>query len=134
MDTLNRVILDLIATWSEPAQQHLLATRAILLDVADSAEVGALEESLKWGQPAWRPRKARTGATLRLNWTADRPDKLMAFVDCKTDLASQMSTRFPGQYHNDGRRALGFDLDRPLPGDAVAQLAYLTFTYHRAKA
>ncbi|MEO0402071.1 MAG: DUF1801 domain-containing protein, partial [Pseudomonadota bacterium] len=77
--------------------------------------------------------KPRTGSTLRLNWSPGSPDQLAAFVDCKTDLAAQMSTRFPGQFHNDGRRALAFDLAHPLPEDAIWHLAHMTFTYHRTK-
>ena len=96
------------------------------------ADVGVLDESLKWGQPSWRPRRPRTGSTLRLNWSDNAPDSLMAYVDCKTDLAAQMKTRFPDLPGNDGRRALRFDLNENNT-DALWQLAHLTFTYHRAK-
>lgn len=133
MSTLSPRIRKTIADWPQAAQDHLKAARRIACDMAQSAAIGPLEESLKWGQPAWRPRAPRTGATLRLNWSPSHPDHLMALVDCKTDLASQMSISFPGQFLNDGRRSLSFDLAHPLPGDAFAQLAHLTFTYHRRK-
>ncbi len=126
-------ILNTIAAWPPSAQQHLLSARAIAFETAETASTGPLSESLKWGQPAWRPSRPRTGSTLRLNWSPDWPGQLLAYVDCKTDLASQMSTRFPQQFGNDGRRSLAFDLDVPLPQDAIAQLAHLTFTYHRQK-
>ncbi|WP_299148508.1 hypothetical protein [uncultured Tateyamaria sp.] len=125
--------LTLIAGWPDTAQHHFGAMRALFLDVAAQADIGPLEESLKWGQPAWRPRKPRTGSTLRLDWSRAAPDRLMAYVDCKTDLADQMAARFPCAFHNDGRRSLGFDLDTDLPTDAVRQLAHLTFTYHLTK-
>jgi hypothetical protein len=134
MDMMPPLILHRIARWPDTAQNHLVAIRRIAHDVADAAETGPLEESLKWGQPAWRPHNSRTGSTLRLNWSPAAPDRLMAFVDCKTDLAAQMSTRFPGRFHNDCRRALAFDLVEPLPEDAIWQLALLTFTYHRTKS
>ena len=133
MEQLDPTLNTLIAQWPEQAQKQLLAVRAILHDVSETSQSGPLDESLKWGQPAWRPRRPRTGATLRLNWSDAAPDRLMAFVDCKTDLASQMSTRFPGQFENDGGRALAFDLNEALPVDAIAQLAQLTFTYHQCK-
>lgn len=133
MTPMHADILNLSATWPADAQHRLLEMRAIFQDVARAAETGPLDESLKWGQPAWRPRKARMGSTLRLNWSADAPDQIAAFVDCKTDLAAQMDTRFPGQFRNDGRRSLAFDLSSGLHADAIWQLAHLTFTYHRAK-
>jgi len=134
MNPLDHHILDRIATWPLAAQQHLLALRAIAFEVSRQADIGPLDETLKWGQPAWRPRRPRTGSTLRVNWSPSHPGHLMAFVDCKTDLASQMSTRFPGQFRNDGTRALAFDLDGALPQHAIWQLANLTFTYHQRKA
>lgn len=134
MQTLNPDIQSVIARWPDAAQRHLLAARARFLDVCAAADAGPLDESLKWGQPAWSPRTPRTGSTLRLNWSPQRPDALAAFVDCKTDLASEMSTRFPDQFHNDGRRSLVFELQTPLPSTAIDQLAYLTFTYHARKA
>lgn len=133
MDMTPTDILARVETWPEAAQSHFMRTRALVHDVATSAEIGALDESLKWGQPAWRPKRARTGSTLRVDWSPSTPDRLLAFVDCKTDLAAQMDTRFPGQFHNDGRRALAFETHVPLDEDAVWQLAHLTLTYHKAK-
>lgn len=122
-----------LSTWPDTAQRHLLAIRDILFDVAAQSDVGALDESLKWGQPAWRPRAPRTGSTLRFGWSAQNPAALMAFVNCRTDLAGQMSTRFPNAYDNDGRRSLAFDLATPLPDPAIRTLAHLTFTYLRPR-
>ncbi len=126
-------ILARIENWPANAQKHFARTRCIVHDIAETADIGALDEALKWGQPAWRPKRPRVGSTLRVDWSPTTPDRLLAFVDCKTDLAQQMDTRFPGQFHNDGRRALGFALNTPLDEDAVWQLAHLTLTYHRAK-
>lgn len=133
MDMTPADILSQTESWPAPAQSHFVRLRSIVHDVATKAEIGPLDESLKWGQPAWRPKRARTGSTLRVDWSPATPDRLMAYVDCKTNLAAQMDTRFPGQFHNDGRRALGFSLRTALDEDAVWQLAHLTLTYHRAK-
>ena len=133
MDMTPASILERSATWPVQAQGHFTRLRTIVHDVAAAADVGPLEESLKWGQPAWRPKRPRIGSTLRVDWAPSAPDLLMVYVDCKTDLAAQMDTRFPGEFRNDGRRALGFELNQPLNEDAVWQLAHLTLTYHRAK-
>lgn len=125
-------ILDQITRWPASAQLQLQSMRTVFHNVAEAAEVGPLDESLKWGQPAWRPRSPRTGSTLRLNWSAADPARITAYVDCKTDLAAQMQLRFPDLSGNDGRRALHFDLLAP-DADSLWQLAFLTFTYHRAK-
>lgn len=133
MDMTPSQILDRTATWPENAQSCFAQLRGIIHDVATQADIGPLDESLKWGQPAWRPKRARTGSTLRVDWSPETPNRLLAFVDCKTDLAAQMDHRFPKQFHNDGRRALAFDLDTPLDENAVWHLAHITLTYHRSK-
>ena len=124
--------LDRINRWPQPVQLRVQALRLLFHEVARQADVGPLDEALKWGQLAWRPQAPRTGSTVRLNWSETAPGRLMVYVDCKTDLAAQMQTRFPDLPGNDGRRMMQFDLDH-LDPDALWQLAYLTFTYHRTK-
>lgn len=126
-------ILKHTETWPTAAQAQFQEVRCIVYDVALASDIGPLDESLKWGQPAWRPKRPRIGSTLRVNWSPQSSTQLCAFVDCKTDLAAQMDVRFPGQFANDGRRALAFDLQTPLDHTAIWQLAHLTLTYHRAK-
>ena len=133
MTKLPPYIMAYTATWPTQAQAHFADLRHLVHEVAAAIDVGPLDESLKWGQPAWRPRRARTGSTLRVDWSPATPDRLLAFVDCKTDIAAQMDLRFPGQFGNDGRRAMGFDLEGALPRDALWQLAHMTLAYHRNK-
>ena len=126
-------LTDTLATWSAPAQKCAHTCRTLFHTIAKDADTGPLEESLKWGQPAWRPRTARTGATLRMHWDAATPDRLSLYVDCKTDLAARMQDIYPDLPLNDGQRHLGININAPLPEQALAHLAEMTFTYHRAK-
>lgn len=126
-------IFDTIQHWPDTVQTRLTEMRTLFHEVARKAEIGPLEESLKWGQPAWRPRKPRTGSTLRMGWTPAQPDRIALFVDCKTDLAARFGAVFPDTCHNDGRRELSFDLATGLHAEALWHLAHATFTYHRAK-
>ncbi|ASM72631.1 MULTISPECIES: hypothetical protein [Roseobacteraceae] len=118
------------AQWPTAARVRFDVLRATILAAAHDASVGTLTESLKWGQPAWRPAAPRTGSTLRLNWSAAAPDVLTAYVDCKTDLAERMARLYP-DLPNDGRRALGLAVTGPLADQAISHLAAMTFTYHR---
>tara|TARA_R110002094_G_scaffold23868_14_gene36157 strand:- start:1518 stop:1952 length:435 start_codon:yes stop_codon:yes gene_type:complete len=134
MDNAPSPLLSRISRWSEPAQQKLWHCRAMFHEIAEKAGVGALDETLKWGQPSWRPTKPRTGSTLRMDWNPKFPDRLSLFVDCKTDLAARMQTLYPDLPENDGQRHLAIDLYAPLPEQAITHLADMTFTYHRTKA
>lgn len=128
---------DLLATfahWPNAAQNTALSVRTLCWRVAEAAGIGPLSESLKWGQPAWRPIKPRTGSTLRISWRADAPDRLDLFVDCKTDLAARFTAQFPDAFDSDARRRLTIATVAPVPEDALRHLAHQTFTYHRRKA
>lgn len=130
MDPLAAPLLDRILTWPRPAQEAALACRALFHGVAEARAIGPLEESLKWGQPAWRPVRPRTGSTLRLGWSEGQPDRLSLFVDCKTDLALRLKVTHPDLPFNDERRHIAVSLDTPLPEEAVIRLAEMTFCYH----
>lgn len=120
----------LIASWPQAAQQALWTCRHLFHDIAQNRGLGRLDETLKWGQPSWRPARPRTGSTLRLNWDAGAPSHLAFFVDCKTDLAARMYSLYPDLPDNDGRRRVAVDLTAPLPEQAIAHLAEMTFSYH----
>lgn len=126
-------LLSTIGQWSAPAQIAAWACRTIFQTIAQENNIGPLGESLKWGQPAWRPEKPRTGSTLRMEWSPASPDQLCLFVDCKTDLAERMRDLYPELPANDGRRRIAITLGKDLPEQALAHLAQMTFTYHRAK-
>lgn len=105
--------------------------RALILSAAQDAEVGPIEESLKWGQPAWRPKRPRQGSTLRLSWQDNAPQTLALFVDCKTTLSATMRDIYPLEFEYESNRALRLQIGVPLPTQAIDHLARLTFTYHR---
>ncbi|MEP5732549.1 MAG: hypothetical protein ABJL67_24625 [Sulfitobacter sp.] len=126
-------LLDIIAHWSDPAQQAVWICRTLFHQISTERDIGPLDETLKWGQPSWRPVRPRTGSTLRMGWRQADADHLAFFVDCKTNLAAQMQDIYPDVFQNDGKRALLLPLSRPFAEQAVAHLAELTFTYHQRK-
>lgn len=121
-------IQNAIATWPHTAQQHLLTARAIAFDVAGADPATRLDEALKWGEPAWRPRKG--GTTLRMSWKTSE-DALGLFVDCKTDLCARMQSDFPTAFRFAAPRALYLHPGDAFPSDAMRHLAKMAFRYKR---
>ncbi|MEP6197007.1 MAG: hypothetical protein ABJ162_01255 [Erythrobacter sp.] len=105
-----------------------MTARAIAFEVADANPATELTESLKWGEPAWRPLKG--GTTLRMSWKADR-SAIGLFVDCKTDLCVRMQSDFPDAFDYDAPRALYLASSAALPKKALRHLAEMTFRYKR---
>src|SRR5262249_19134376 len=56
------------ATYAPAQRRQLEAMRALVLDVARAtAGVGAIEETLKWGQPSYLTPETKSGTTIRID-------------------------------------------------------------------
>ncbi len=50
-------------------RRGLLALRDLILETAEATEgVGEIQETLKWGEPAYLPVKRGIGTTIRIGW------------------------------------------------------------------
>ncbi|WP_299558073.1 hypothetical protein [uncultured Sulfitobacter sp.] len=122
-----------LAAWPPAASTKFGVARGLILSAAHHANAGQICESLKWGQPAWRPTRPRQATTLRANWSDKSPQTLTLFVDCRTRLAATMRDIYPHDFVYESSRALNLSLDADLPAQAIDHLARLTFTYHRTR-
>ncbi|MBI1188257.1 MAG: DUF1801 domain-containing protein [Alphaproteobacteria bacterium] len=109
-----------------PARDRLLALRALILDIG--AEHGAVEESLKWGEPAYR---VHGGSTVRLGWKAAAPDQVAMYFICTTKLVARFRAHYPESFVFSGDRALVFPLSGRLPLAPLRHCIAMAFTYHR---
>ena len=117
--------------WPVEAQAQFNEMRALILNAAAEADVGPIEESLKWREPAWRPKRAKQGTTLRLNWHANLPSTIALFVGCQTTLSATMQDIYPTEFIYESNRSMRLKLGEPLPEQAIDHLARMAFTYHR---
>ena len=116
-------------SWPANAAQYASEIRALFIQTAQNFDVRDLEESLKWGEPAWRPKKG--GTTLRASWSPKTPTELGLFVDCKSDLCARMQSDFPNDFRFVAPRAMYLPLAQPVPTPAVTHLARIAFRYKR---
>lgn len=126
-DAINPV-LGVIHTWPASVSTSAMAIRACWHETAAALDLPPLEETLKWGEPAWRPRTG--GTTLRLGWKAGT-GAVGIFVDCKTDLCARMQSDFPEAFRYAAPRALYLRPDNALPKEALHHLARIAFRYKR---
>jgi hypothetical protein len=134
MTHLPKSLAAAIAPWPKAAQDQFHAIRAIVQNAAVTADIGILNETLKWGQPAWLPQKSGIGSTLRIAYSDKHPDEIGLFVNCNSSLAEQIRTIYPNDFRFEGNRALYLPLKTPPPEQAIHHCATLTLTYHRTKA
>jgi hypothetical protein len=61
--------------------------RELIFDVAASTDgVGEIEETLRWGEPAYLTSQSKSGTTIRIGWKSSRPAEYAVFFHCQTDL------------------------------------------------
>lgn len=126
-------VVDAVFDAMPPAPRNrLLAMRTLILQAAQATGTAPLAETLKWGQPAFVPRK-RDGTTIRLHWSKKRPDHCALLVHCQTDLIDRARQRFPTEFQYDGTRAVLVPCQGAYAEAALQQIAAMALCYHRDK-
>ena len=117
-----------------PMRARMLALREIILLTATQTEgVGEIEETLKWGEPAYLTSSSGSGSTIRIDWKKKRPDEYAMYFNCQTTLVETFRTLFPNDFRFDGNRALVFNEGDAIPRDALEFCIEAALTYHLAR-
>lgn len=114
-----------------PVRARMLALRQLIFDTAATTPgVGELEETLKWGEPAYLTSKSKSGSTVRINWKKSRPSQYAILFNCHTTLIETFRTLFPDDFSFEGNRAILFDKAGTVPIDALSFCIAAALTYH----
>lgn len=133
----NPLPTDVAAVFDAYPSKHrrkLLAIRKLIFEVAKSFDgVGPLEETLKWGEPAYLPSHTKSGTTIRIDWKPKQPQQYAMYFHCQTDLVQRFRAQFPDDFQFDGNRAILFDADQPIPIQPLSRCIAAALTYHLDK-
>lgn len=111
--------------------ERLMELRRLILDtVRDNPAIGPLEETLKWGEPAFLTSATGAGTTVRINRHKKSADQYAFYVNCRTDLIERYKQLYGDQLTFDGNRAVVFDISAQLPVDPVRHCIAMALTYH----
>lgn len=120
-------------TYPPNVRWKLLALRELIFQIAAATNgVGEIEESLKWGEPAYAT-KNKSGSTLRIDWKQKDPLHYAMYFHCQTNLIETFRTIFPHDFTFEGNRALVFSLEGEIPKDTLAMCIAAALTYHLKK-
>ena len=120
-------------SYPTPARRTMMRLRDLIFDCAASDEVGGVVETLKCGQPAYLPGKARVGTTVRLGQVREAPEACALLVHCQTNLIDTYRGLFGRDLAFQGDRAILFPPGTALPVEAVRHCITLALTYHVRK-
>ncbi|MFK7940432.1 MAG: DUF1801 domain-containing protein [Roseovarius sp.] len=119
----------IIARYPNPAQAGVLRLRDLIFEVAaQDANLGPVEETLRWGQPAYLAPK---GSALRI-----APHKAASFAlyaHCQSRVIATYAQSFPGWDKLDGNRAILFDDVSEIEPERLAHLVRHALSYHAKK-
>ena len=111
------------------ARDRLLVLRALIYTVAASTPgVGPVQETLKWGQPAYLTPETRAGTTLRLG--VPKTGGCALYAHCQTTVIADFRALFPDDFTYDGNRAVMFPDGTAIETDKLRLLIASALTYH----
>ena len=117
-----------------PVAARLLALRELIFrTAAETPGVGAIEETLKWGEPAYLTTASQSGSTIRIGWKKPHAMQYAIYFNCQTSLVDTFRTLFPGEFRFEANRAIVFDVADAVPADSLALCIAAALTYHRSK-
>ncbi|WP_257167785.1 DUF1801 domain-containing protein [Bradyrhizobium sp. SRS-191] len=121
------------AAYPNRIRTPLEALRQLILDTARTTPgVGALEETLKWGQPSYLTAETGSGSTIRIDQVKAEPGRYALYVHCQTDLIATFRELYP-ELSFGGNRCILLDDSGALPEQALRHCIGLALTYHRRK-
>ena len=118
-----------------PAQVRtkLLALRKLIFDTAKTTSgVGALEETLKWGQPSYLTTESKSGSTIRIDQVKTEAGRYAVYFHCQTDLVETFRELYP-ELRYGGNRSILLDAGDKVPEKALRHCIALALTYHARK-
>ncbi len=115
-------------------RRQVLDLRKLIFEVATVTEgVGAIEEILKWGEPAYLTTQSKSGSTIRIGWKKSHPTQYAIYFNCQTHLVESFRALFSRELTFQGNRAIIFEVGEPIPKDALCLCIAAALTYHRDK-
>jgi len=115
-------------------RKKLLVLRELIYKVAsDTPDVGPLEETLKWNEPAYLTSKSKSVSTIRIAGKKAKPSEYAIYFHCQTNLIETFRTLFPYDFRFKGNRAIIFHEQDELPKDSLFFCIAAALTYHMKK-
>jgi hypothetical protein len=119
--------------YPRPIKARLLALRRLIFDTARTTKgVGALEETLKWGQPSYLTAESKSGSTIRIDQVKAEAGQYAVYFHCQTDLVETFRELYP-DLRCGGNRCILLDAGEKLPEKALRHCIALALTYHARK-
>ena len=108
----------------------LLLRQLIFETAANTAGVGDLDETLKWGEPSYL---ARHGSTVRIDWKERTPNQYAMYFKCTSKLVPTFKEVFRDTFTFAADRAIVFATTDTIPKAKLKKCIAAALRYHKVK-
>jgi len=120
--------------YPKPLKAKLLALRRLIFDTAKNTKgVGALQETLKWGQPSYLTSETKSGSTIRIDQVKSAADQYAVYFHCQTNLVETFRELYPRELNYGGNRSILLNAQDEIPEAPLRHCVALALTYHLNK-
>jgi Domain of unknown function (DU1801) len=131
----NPAVAEAFDAFPPRVRRKLLALRELIFATAAATQgAGKLEETLKWGEPAYVTAESKSGSTVRIGWKKAKPDQYAIYFHCQTNLVERFRMLFAADFKFEGNRAIVFNENDALLRDALTCCIAAAMTYHLKKS
>jgi hypothetical protein len=117
---LDAAVNAVFSAYPKPVKAKLLALRRLIFDTAKATQgVGALEETLKWGQPSYLTPETKSGSTIRIDRLKSDTNGYAVYFHCQTDLVETFRELYPTEMRYGGNRSILLNAKDDLPEAAL---------------
>jgi hypothetical protein len=134
VDSSDRAVDEVFRAYPKPLKARLLALRRLIFDTAKTTTgVGALRETLKWGQPSYLTTETKSGSTIRIDRVKSAANEYAVYFHCQTDLVATFRELYPTQFRYNGNRSIVLNASNDIPEAELRHCVALALTYHLRK-
>jgi hypothetical protein len=120
------------AGYPEPERTVLLLIRDLIFQTAgETAGVGLITKTLRWGQPSYITEQTGAGTLVRMDCFED--DKVALLFHCQTTLVETYRKLFPRTFSYSRNRAIVLDPEKLLAADELQTCLAMALTYKLSK-
>src|ERR1700723_1796926 len=132
--TSDPAVEEVFGAYPKPLKAKLLALRRLIFDTAKTTKgVGALQETLKWGQPSYLTTQTKRGSTIPIDRVKSAGNQYAVYFHCQTDLVESFRELYPTQLRYGGNRSILLNAPEDIPGPELRHCVALALTYHLRK-
>lgn len=130
---VDSAVAAVFASFPAFVRKRLLHVRNLIFETAAATGgVGEIDETLKWGEPAYLTTRSGSGSTIRLAQDKDSGAAAIHFI-CHTNLVDEFRRLYPGTLRFAGSRSILLPEGETLDEAALRHAIALALTYHLRK-